>query len=263
MSQRSSAASPAEPDALASGAERPLGVVMLETRFPRIVGDIGNPATFPFPVLYEVVPGASATRVVHDRADGLIDAFIAAGQRLVDRGAAAIMTSCGFLALHQAALAEALAVPVATSSLLQVGTVDQLLPPGQRVGILTISALDLTPAHLRAVNAAIDTPIGGLPRQSHFASVFLDDGPTLDREIAETELLAAADELRRRHPEIGALVLECTNMGPYAAALVRHAGLAVFDVTSLADWLHKGLAARHRDAAAPSLSAAGNSTSRR
>lgn len=236
---------------------------MLETRFPRIQGDIGNPATFPFPVLYEVVPGASATRVVHDRAQGLIDAFIAAGRRLVDRGAAAIMTSCGFLALHQATLAAALPVPVATSSLLQVDPAGRLLPPGKRVGVLTISAADLTPAHLRAASAPIDTPVGGLPRQSHFAGVFLDDGPTLDRELAETELLAAADDLRRRHPEIGLLVLECTNMGPYAAALARETGLPVLDVTTLAGWLHRGLApqAYGTPKAAP-LSAGSNSLSR-
>ena len=241
----------------------PLGVVMLETHFPRIPGDIGNPETFPFPVLYEVVPGASAIRVVHGQAHGLIDAFIDAGQHLVDRGAAAIMTSCGFMALHQATLADALPVPVATSSLLQVSMASKLLPPGKRVGVLTISTADLAPAQLRAANAPLDTPVGGLPRQSHFASVFLDDGPTLDPQLAETELLAAADELRRRHPEIGALVLECTNMGPYTAALARHTGLAVFDVTSLAEWLHEGLVTRHGAGETPSLSAAGKSASRR
>ncbi len=237
---------------------------MLETRFPRIPGDIGNPATFPFPVLYEVVPGASAARVVHDQAHGLIDAFVAAGRRLIDRGAAAILTSCGFLVLHQAALAEALPVPVATSSLLQVAMADQLLPTGRRAGILTISAADLGPAHLRAANARADTPIGGLPRDSHFASVFLGNRPTLDRETAEAEVLAAAGELRRRHPEIGALVLECTNMGPYAAALARETGLPVLDVTTLAGWLHRGLVPQaHGTPKAGPLSAGSNSASRR
>ena len=109
----------------------PLGIVMLETRFPRVPGDIGNPASFPFPVLYEVVPGASAHRVVEGRAEGLVDAFIAAGGRLVERGAAGILTSCGFMALHQSALASALPVPVATSSVLLVSLVDRLLGRGR------------------------------------------------------------------------------------------------------------------------------------
>ena len=217
-----------------------LGVVMLETRFERIPGDIGNPLTFPFPMLYEVVPGASASRVVHDRAAGLIDAFVVAGRRLVDRGAAGILTSCGFMALHQAALAAALPVPVATSSLLQMPLVDRLLPPGRRAGVLTISAADLTTAHLAAVGASPDTPIGGLPPDGHFATIFLGDRLGLNAALAEAELLAAADALRALHPEIGAIVLECTNMGPYGGALARHIGLPVVDVVSLANWLHRG-----------------------
>lgn len=227
------------------GAEPPpLGIIMLETRFPRIPGDIGNPASFPFTVLYEVVAGAVASRVVHERAAGLIDAVVAAGRRLVDRGAAAITTSCGFLVLQQATLAAALPVPVATSSLLQIAAVQRLLPAGRRVGVLTISAADLGPDHLRAAGAAADTPIGGVPRQSHFARTFLDDLPTLDPTLAEADLVAAAEELLARAPAIGALVLECTNMGPYAGTLAGRTGLPVFDVIGLAGWLHGGLAVR-------------------
>jgi hypothetical protein len=32
-----------------------LGIIMLNTRFPRVVGDIGNPSTFAFPVRYQIV----------------------------------------------------------------------------------------------------------------------------------------------------------------------------------------------------------------
>jgi hypothetical protein len=226
----------------------PLGVVMLDTQFPRVPGDIGNPASFPFPVTYELVPGASAERVVAGRAARLVDAFVAAGQRLADRGAVGILTSCGFLVLHQETLARALPVPVATSSLLLVPLVDRLLGPGARAGVLTISAADLGPAHLAAAGAAPDTPIAGLAADSHFAAVFLRDGPTLDLGRARAELLAAADSLLAGHPEVGAIVLECTNMGPHAAALARHTGLAVFDVMTLASWLHQGLCPQPRPA---------------
>ena len=97
-----------------------IGILMLETRFPRIPGDVGNAATWPFPVLYRVVRGASPDRVVRRGADGLLDAFVEAGQELVRVGADGLTTSCGFLALHQADLARACGVPVATSSLMQV-----------------------------------------------------------------------------------------------------------------------------------------------
>src|SRR5690242_21235515 len=73
----------------------PLGILMLEARFPRIPGDMGNAETWPFPVLYRVVRGASPERVVLQGAQGLLPDFIAAAQELVDLGAEAITTNCG------------------------------------------------------------------------------------------------------------------------------------------------------------------------
>ena len=46
-----------------------LGIIMLNTRFPRVVGDIGNPKTFAFPVRYRIVEQATVDQVV--REDGL------------------------------------------------------------------------------------------------------------------------------------------------------------------------------------------------
>ncbi len=108
----------------------PLGILMLETRFARVPGDMGNATTWPFPVLYRVVRGASAERVVLDGAKGLLPAFIAAARELVDEGAEAITTTCGFLSLFQRELAAAVAVPVATSALMQIPWVQATLPPG-------------------------------------------------------------------------------------------------------------------------------------
>src|SRR5580693_8507390 len=96
-----------------------VGILMLEARFPRIPGDMGNAGTWPFPVLYKVVRGASPHRVVRERAEGLLDAFLAAAQELVELGADGITTNCGFLSLYQQELASHVGVPVATSSLMQ------------------------------------------------------------------------------------------------------------------------------------------------
>src|SRR3954467_1057966 len=112
----------------------PLGILMLEARFPRIPGDMGNGTTWPFPVLFRVVRGATPERVVLEGARGLLPEFIAAAQELVDLGAEAITTNCGFLSVFQSELAAAVRVPVATSSLMQVPWVQATLPPGQRVG---------------------------------------------------------------------------------------------------------------------------------
>ena len=114
----------------------PLGILMLDARFPRIPGDMGNAGTWPFPVLYRVVTGATPERVVLEGAAGLLPDFLAAASELVAQGAEAITTNCGFLSLFQAELAAHVRVPVATSALLQVPWVQATLPPGKRVGIV-------------------------------------------------------------------------------------------------------------------------------
>src|SRR6266568_2883463 len=108
---------------------------MLEARFPRIPGDMGNALTWPFPVLYRVVRGATPERVVLQGAAGLLPDFLAAAAELVALGAEAITTNCGFLSLFQHELAAHAGVPVATSAMLQVPWVQAMLPPGQRVGL--------------------------------------------------------------------------------------------------------------------------------
>lgn len=113
-----------------NGLTAPIGILMLESRFPRIPGDMGHPATWPFPVLVRVVPGASPRRVVCEGGGDRLDAFVAAARELVAEGAVAITTTCGFLSLYQDARASAVGVPVATSSLMQVELVNRGLPRG-------------------------------------------------------------------------------------------------------------------------------------
>ena len=210
-----------------------LGVVMLDTRFPRLPGDIGCAATFSFPVLYRVVPGAVPERVVVARDRSLLAPFIAAAQALVAEGADAVATSCGFLALFQREMQAALAAPVWTSSLLLVAEVEAGLPTGRRVGVVSADAASLTAAHLAAAGAPLDTPIGGLAVGSALRRTLLENRSELDPEEAEAATVQAARQLAARHPEVTALVLECTNLPPYAAAVRRATGLPVHDITTL------------------------------
>ena len=221
-----------------------VGILMLEARFPRIPGDVGNAATWPFPVLYKVIPGASPERVVRHRAEGLLDAFVAGARELVALGADGIATNCGFLSLFQDELAVACGVPVATSALMQAPMIERMLPPGRRVGIVTISAANLTPEHLAAAGVALETPVVGTENGREFSRALLGNELQLDVAQAEADILAAGDELVARHPEVGAVLLECTNMCPYAAALKERLGLPVFDMVSFITWFHGGLVPR-------------------
>lgn len=232
----------------------PLGILRLDTRFPRIYGDAGNAATWPFPVRIRTVADATPGRVVRDRADGLVDAFIAAGQALAHEGVAGITTTCGFLCLHQRTLAAALPVPFASSSLLQVPVVARTVATG-RVGILTIERSSLTPAHLAAVGIDAATPIEDAG-SGHLAEVFLGDGRTLDTPVATCELIAAGERLLARERGIGAIVLECANLPPYASALQRALRIPVYDWYSMVTGFVAGLAPRQF--VAPSLAGRGD-----
>src|ERR1700740_178341 len=223
----------------------PLGILMLDAKFPRIPGDMGNATTWPFPVLFRVVTGATPEKVVLKGAAGLLPDFIDAAKELVRHGAEAITTNCGFLSLFQKEIAAAVGVPVATSSLMQVPWVQATLPPGKRVGLVTVSGSTLSPAHLEGAGVPLDTPLVGTENGKEFFRVLIKaDKDDMDVAQAERDVVDAGKELVARHPDVGAIVLECTNMPPYAAALQAEVGLPGYAMYSMITWLHAGLRPR-------------------
>jgi len=219
-----------------------VGLLRLQTAFPRPVGDIGNPDTFPFEVRSRVVAGATAARVVRGDPRPLLRPFVEAGCALADEGAVAIATSCGFLAAYQRELAAALPVPFAASALLQLAWLAPLLPPGRPAGVITIDADALGAAHLAGAGAPPDTPVVGLPPDGALAGAIFSDAPRLDRPAIEAELVDAGRRLQAAVPRLGAIVLECTNLPPYRGALMRATGLPVYDANTLVAWLWSGAA---------------------
>ena len=205
-----------------------LGVLMLDTRFPRLPGDVGNPSSFAMPVRHVVVRGASPERVVRGADASLLRPFVEAARALAAEGAAAITTSCGFLARWQAELQAAVPVPVWTSSLL-------LLPElaTQRPGIVTVDAQALDAAVLRGAGADPETPVQGLAPRSLLVRTLLEDRAELDAAAAERTVVDAARALLERHPQTGAIVFECTNLAPYAGAVEQATGLAVHHLLGL------------------------------
>ena len=179
-----------------------VGILMLEARFPRIPGDMGNAVTWPFPVHYKVVRGASPDRVVRQGAPGLLPAFIEAARELVADGVDGITTNCGFLSLMQAELQASVPVPVATSSLLQVAFVNRLLPAGKRAGILTISGSTLTGAHLSAAGVPEGTPVGSTEGGCEFTRAILGNEPELDVEAARPTTSRRRGRWSRRIPTL-------------------------------------------------------------
>ncbi|MFC6636070.1 aspartate/glutamate racemase family protein [Sulfitobacter sediminilitoris] len=220
-----------------------LGILMLDTQFPRIPGDVGNPDTWPFPVRYGVVDGATPQAIVCEDMEPFVQAFIEMGRNLIGEGCTGIATTCGFLALIRPRLAEALGVPVAASALEQAGQILPMLAPDRTLGILTISATSLSPQHLRMAGVPEETPIKGMEGSS-FATSILENRTTLDVRAARAEMVAKAEALVAESPQVGPIILECTNMVPYAPDIALATGRPVYSIYTYLRWFHAGLAPR-------------------
>jgi hypothetical protein len=224
----------------------PIGILMLDTRFQRFNGDIGNAQTWPFPVQYKVVRGAVPNKVVDTLNNrDLFQRFADAADELIAEGVDGITTTCGFLALYQQELAAHCSVPVATSALLQVPMVARVLPKGKRPAILTFSAESLTVHHLAAVGIDPATPVVGMPAASEFQRSIREGDASVPFEVLKDEVLDVARQMIEGDPSIGAIVCECTNITPYSHDLKRDLGVPVFDMVTLVHWFHRALRPQH------------------
>ena len=216
-----------------------IGIIMLDTVFPRILGDIGNAGTFPFPVRYQIVRGASPRRVVKEADVRLLEPFVEAARSLEKGGVKAIATSCGFLAMFHRELADAVDIPVFSSSLLQVPMAYAMINRRRKVGILTARAVSLTDRHFVGVGIG-DVPVVvmGMEDAEEFTAAFIEGKSSLDPEKVRNEMIRAAERMALLYPDIGALVLECTNMPPYARAVQQVLNVPVLDVVTLVRYVH-------------------------
>ncbi len=218
-----------------------VGILMVDSGFRRFVGDIGNALTWPFPVQYRIVRGATPAEMVNLKGSDVLGPFKAAADELIADGVDGIATTCGFLALYQKELAEHCPVPVATSALLQVSMVERLIPAAKQVGVLTYSAEAMTPDHLNTVGVDPDTPVVGMPKASEFYRWIMEGDPTVPFETLKREVIETALRLVRDHPATGAIVNECTNLTPFSADIARATGLPVFDMVTMMHWFQMGL----------------------
>lgn len=222
-----------------------VGIILLDADLPRPPGDVAHGATFRFPIHYEVTSGASVPLTVERSAAGLLPAFVDAGRRALARGASILSTSCGFLAIYQRELADALDAPMATSTLLQISLALRILPSDARLGLLTVNAQTLGEKHFRGVGISEEelsrVTVFGMESSDHFYNVVVGERGPLDINVAEREVVDACVTAVTKDPAIRAFVFECNNLSPYSSAVRSETRLPVWDSTSLINWLHDGV----------------------
>ena len=224
-----------------SAYEHKIGILMLDSFIPRISGDIGHASTFDFPVAYKIVAGSTISRVIDTTDPALLEPFIQAVRELEADGCKAITTSCGFLAAFQRELASAVSIPVFTSSLLQIPFVYSMLAPGRKIGVIVAEKENLSERHLKGVGI-VDIPIvvAGLDGCACLRA-FRSAAPSFNSEQMRQDVVKAAQDLVHSDSAIGAIVIECTNIPPYSAAIQAAVRLPVFDINTLINYIQMAL----------------------
>ncbi len=216
-----------------------VGILYLdENSYPVIPGNVANYSTFPFPVHYKLVPGCTGQRILNnDRA--LEKVIIDAAKQLQSEGAKVISSACGFFGNFHKQIANALEIPVYLSSLVQLPMIQVGLKPAQKIGILTAYERGLTDSLLKTcgVTDRSNLIIGDLSQGEEFSSISNGTG-TFNNEKLRDEVVKKAVELKEKHPEIGAILLECSDLPPYAFDIQQAVQLPVYDFITLISWAH-------------------------
>lgn len=225
----------------------PLGSLEMDIHFPRPPGDPCNDRTLPFPVLREEIRDSKLDQVVTDESypTKFIDNVVEAGQKLAERGCIGLITCCGFLAMAQSEISERLDIPIATSALIQIPSILAILPPKQSIGVITYDNSKLGVQHLSQLGIVDPSRVHmtGAPRQGALRKLIEQGGDYHFVEMRD-ELVKVTEDLIQEHPDIGTILLECTQMPPFAEAIQKAVKLPVYDVYTMALWFHSSLIRR-------------------
>ena len=218
-----------------------VGILLLDVRQTFIPGDVGNATSYDYPVLYRTVPGASPARVFVGDPE-LNHAVVEAAQELEAQGVKGISSDCGFFVNFQDLVREAVDVPVFMSSLIQMPMVSSFLGREQTLGVLTANttALGNQVLELSGIEPDRELVIRGMQDNPRWNAAFKDPGEEVDSDVIEAEVVKEAAAMKESSPRLGAVLLECSLMPPYAKAVHEATGVPVFDFMTLINYFQRG-----------------------
>lgn len=223
-----------------------IGMLCAEWNIPFVPGDLNNATTFDFPVRYLTVDGAVGADVLSGNALHYAEHFVVAAKRLEAEGVRAITGNCGYMGAYQQVVADAVSIPVFLSSLLQAPLLLSMLASTADLGVLVANADGISEALLSGagISDVSRLQFKGLNDKPHFHDVILRETGTLDVERLTTEVVEGALALVEENPRVRAILLECSDLPPYAAAVHGATGLPVFDWAGFIRFVHDAVAPR-------------------
>lgn len=224
----------------------PIGMLCAQWNIPFVPGDLNHAATFDFPMRYLAVEGLIGADILRGNGEKFTDLMVTAARRLEMEGVRAITSNCGFMAIYQEVVAEAVNVPVFLSSLLQLNMVTRMVGTNRKVGVLAANSEAVTPELLAHVGFTdLDRlAVQGMENYPHFREVIFDEIGRMEPARFACEVVEGARLLQNNNPDIGAIVVECSDLPAYSAALREATGLPVFDWASLIDYMHYAVVPR-------------------
>ena len=221
-----------------------IGILVLDLWYPYLPGNVANASTYNFPVQYKILRGSTIPQILS--ADPtLLDLIVEGGRELEKQGARAIIGACGYFGNYQKEAAAILDVPVFLSSVLQIPIIRRVLKPNQKIGVICAVADSLTPKLLSqcGIDDLSNVVIAGAQDLPEFQNILQCTGSFNSHEI-EQQLVELAKQLVSKNPDIGAILLECSDMPPYAWAIQNAVKLPVLDFTTLINWVYNTVVRR-------------------
>ena len=224
-----------------------VGLLLLDARAPLIPGDVGNASTYSYPVVYSLVQGLTTACCLAGE-PGFEELVVEHAIELEKQGVRGISSDCGFMLQYQRAVADAVNIPVALSSLLQLPFIARTVDPARTIGIITADSTSLTPELIERYGVGVKNPIAiyGMQDEAEFDAAIMQAGAqgspsgTLDSDKINAETVKVARKLMSEHPDTGAILLECSVLPPYAKAVQDAVGLPVYDFIDVIDYMQSG-----------------------
>ncbi len=214
-----------------------VGILVFSTITPRVCGDAGNSRSFSYPVRYEVVEGGYADLI--EGSPQIKESIRRACGNLTKYSVKAIVGDCGLMSLYQQDMGALSGTLFAGSSLCQIPTIWQLVGRSGKIGVITGHSKLLAERHLRSSGWTdeIGISVQGMEDEPHFTEIVINGGLDLNVDSMRRDVLNAGRKLRKKTPDLRAVIFECSNLATYSADLKDLLGVPVFDTISAANLL--------------------------
>jgi aspartate/glutamate racemase len=224
-----------------------IGLVQFRANLPMLPGNMGNATTFDFPILYREMNSDSIFDVMaQEPTDNFTDATVEAAKWLELQGVRAIMGNCGFFGTYQKAVQARIDTPFFSSSLMMLPMMVQSMPRNKKVGVITANG-----PILQKVPAVENCGLSLDDKENRIVIMGCEDGPEFSGAImansgrynpakVEQEIVAVAKRMIKENKDIGAILLECTELSPHAVAVQNAVRMPVWDYTTLTNWIYSG-----------------------